>query len=155
MGINFPVIVGIIVRRHDADGVDTEAHGMLGELDGRESVGRADMHDDRHPPAHSLNNLLGDLLAFVDLHYHALAVRAQRKKSVHAGVQIEIDDRVRPAFIDGAIVLERYRHGHQNTFDFFIAWHKFSFRICELSPIARIQIATLSIIPPVSFWKKR
>src|SRR6185503_9151905 len=124
------------------------AYGMLGELDGGESVGRADMHHDGNPPAHSLDDLLGDFLAFVDLHDHALPVRAQGKKSMHAGVQIKIDDRVRPGMIDGAVVLELYRHGHQNTFDFFIAWHKFSFRICELSSVGRIHIATLSIIPP-------
>ena len=70
---------------------------MLGEFDGRQGIGRADVHDDRHAAFDALDDLLGDFLALVDLHHHALAVRAQGKKSMHAGVQIKIDDRVRPA----------------------------------------------------------
>ncbi|MNC90809.1 hypothetical protein D3C83_69540 [compost metagenome] len=86
------------------------------------------MHDNRYAVAHSLDDLLGDFFALVDFQNHALAMGAQREKTVHAGIHIEIDDRVGPGMIDGAVRFKRHRHGHQDTFEFFVAWHKLSFR---------------------------
>ncbi len=142
MRIDFPIIVRIVVGRHDTYGIDAEAHGMLGEFDGRKRVRRADVHHDRHAAAHALDDLLGDFLALVDFHHHALAVGAQGKKAMHAGVQIEIDDRVGRGVIDGAVLFERHRHGHQNAFNFFVARHRLSFRKRELARLSRIHSAT-------------
>ena len=86
------------------------------------------MHDHGHPAFDAIDDLLGDFLALVDLHHHALAVGAQGEKSMHAGVQVKIDDRVGRFVIDGAVMLERHRHRHQDAFDLSIARHKCSFR---------------------------
>ena len=80
MGINFVIVVRIVVGRHDTDSVDAEAGGVLGQFDGRQGIGRADVHHHRHAAFDALDDLLGDFLAFVDLHHHALAVGAQGKK---------------------------------------------------------------------------
>jgi hypothetical protein len=87
------------------------------------------VHDDRDPAAHPIDDLLGDLFALVDFHHHALAVGAQRKEAVHAGVEIKINDRVGYRVVNGAVAFERDGHGHQDSFNFFIARHKTSSRM--------------------------
>jgi hypothetical protein len=79
VSVHFPVVVRIIIGRHDADGVDAETGGMLGQIDGGERIGRADVHDHRHPALDAIDDLLGDFFALVDLHHHALTVGAQGK----------------------------------------------------------------------------
>ena len=75
------------------------------------------MHDHGHAASDPVDDLLGDFLALVDLHDHALAMGAQGKKSMHAGIQVEVDDRIGRLVIDGAVMFERHRHGHQYAFD--------------------------------------
>ena len=94
----------------------------------RQGIRRADVHHHRHAAFDAADYLFGDFLAFVDFHHHALAVGAEGKKTVHAGIQIKIDDRVGRGVIDGAVVFKRDRHGHENPFYFSVARHKRSFR---------------------------
>ena len=86
------------------------------------------MHDHGYAAFDAVDDLLGNFLALVDFHDHALAMGAQGEKSVHAGIQVKVDDRVGRFVIDGAVMLERDRHGHQNAFDLSIASHNCSFR---------------------------
>src|SRR5262249_31480163 len=123
MRVNFPIVVRVIVRWHDADGIDSKADGVFGELDGGERIRRADMHYHRHPAFDSLNDLLGNFLALIKLHDHTLAVGAKRKKAMHTRVQIKIDDRIGRFVIDGAVLLKGNGHWHQDTFYFSFARH--------------------------------
>ncbi len=82
------------------------------------------MHNDRNAALDAIDNLLGRLLAFVDFHHHALAVRAQRKEAMHARVQVKVDDRIGRFMIYRPIVFKRHRHRRKNSFDFSIARHK-------------------------------
>ena len=126
MGVDLIVIMGIIIGRDNADGVHPKTRGMLGKIDGRISIGRADVHDNGDSPPDAVDNLLGDLLSLVNFHHHTLAMSAQGKKSMDSGRQVEVDDRIRRR-IDGAVILESHRHGHQDSFKFLVAWHKSPF----------------------------
>ena len=78
------------------------------------------MHDHGHAPFDAVDDLLGDFLALVDFHHHALAVGAQGKKSMHTGIQVKVDDRVGRFVIDGAVILESHRHRHQYSFNLLL-----------------------------------
>ena len=100
---------------------------MLGQIDGGERVSRADMHDHGNAAFYPVDDLLGDFLALVDLHDQP-AMGAEGKKSMHAGIHVEVDDRIGRFVVDGAVMFERHRHGHQYAFNLSIARHKCSFR---------------------------
>ena len=100
------------------------------------------MHDHRHPAFDPIDDLLGDFLALVDFHHHALAVGAQGEKSMNTGIEVKIDDRVGGFMIDGAAMLKRHRHRHQDAFDWSIACHNRSFRFANCTGFVAIHSAS-------------
>src|SRR5215475_6459162 len=91
------------------------------------------MHDYGHAAFDPIDDLLRHFFALVDLHHHSLAMGAQREKSMHTRVKIEIDDCVGGLVIDSAVTFERHRHWHQDAFDGSVACHECSFRKNNLS----------------------
>src|ERR1044071_362387 len=123
MQVNLGVVVRIIIRRHDGDGVDAETHGVFCQIDRGVGIGRADMEHDRDFTRDAAHEALGDALALVDLHHHALAVGAQREESLDAGVDVKIGQRIGTRFIDRAVFFERRRHRDQDAFDLAVTRH--------------------------------
>src|SRR5687767_2436517 len=76
VSVHFVIVVGIIIWRYNSDSVHAKVGRVLGQFDGGIGIGRADVHDDGDFSGNSLNDLLGHLLALVDLHNHALTVSA-------------------------------------------------------------------------------
>src|SRR5262245_6338289 len=70
-----------------------------------------------------VDDLLGDFFALVDFHHHALTMGAEGKKSMHAGIQIKIYDRIGGFMIDSPVLLKRHRHRHQDAFNRSTAGH--------------------------------
>src|SRR5262245_38006728 len=119
--------MGIIVGWNDADGVHAKTGSVFGQIDGRTSIRRADVHDNGHSPSDPVYDLLGDLLPLVNFHYHPLAMSAQGKKSMDSRRHVEVDDRVCPSIVDGAVILESQGHGHQYSLNFIGARPRDSF----------------------------
>ena len=100
-------MVGIIIRRHDRHRIRPMLGGMHGQLHRAAGIGRADVNHHRHAFFRLIQRHRGGQLALLRGHRRPLAGGTEDEQTLHACLDVKIDQLSHHLLVDPHLVIER------------------------------------------------